>query len=54
MFGEIDNLYTSKRQRHDGTARGIEIRLGNLSTLQAGYATHGLLTPQSNSAYLLG
>ena len=47
--------FTSRRARHDGTARGIEIRLGSLSTLQAGYATHGLLTPQSHSGmYLLG
>lgn len=47
--------FRSKRERHDGTARGIEIRLGSLSTLQAGYATHGLLTPQSHSGlYLTG
>jgi hypothetical protein len=47
--------FTSRRARHDGTARGIEIRLGTLSTLQSGYATHGLLTPQSHSGlYLLG
>jgi len=47
--------FTSQRARPDGTARGIEIRLGDLSTLQTNYATHGLLTPQSNSGlYLLG
>ncbi|HQR05855.1 MAG TPA: VWA domain-containing protein [Gemmatales bacterium] len=47
--------FTSHRARHDGTARGIEIKLGSLSTLQAGYATHGLLTPQSHSGlYLAG
>jgi VWFA-related protein len=47
--------FTSQRARHDGTARGIEIRLGDLSTLQTNYATHGLLTPQSHSGlYLVG
>jgi VWFA-related protein len=47
--------FTSKRARHDGTARGIEIRLGSLATVQSGYATHGLLTPQSSTpVYLLG
>lgn len=47
--------FTSRRARHDGTARGIEISLGSISTLQAGYATHGLLTPQTHSGlYLLG
>lgn len=47
--------FNSKRARHDGTARGIEIRLGTISTLQAGYATHGLLTPQGHSGlYLAG
>lgn len=47
--------FTSRRARHDGTARGIEIRLGNVAPLQAGYATHGLLTPQSSSGlFLLG
>lgn len=47
--------FKSQRERHDGTARGIEIRLGNLSTLQTGYATHGLLTPQKDAGlYLAG
>ncbi|HMO35775.1 MAG TPA: VWA domain-containing protein [Gemmatales bacterium] len=47
--------FTSHRTRHDGTARGIEIRLGTLSSLQTNYAIHGMLTPQSHSGiYLLG
>lgn len=47
--------FKSNRARPDGTARGIEIRLGSLTTLQSGYATHGLLTPQSHSGlYLMG
>jgi VWFA-related protein len=47
--------FTSRRARHDGTARGIEIRLGSLASVQSGYATHGLLTPQSStSVYLIG
>jgi len=41
--------FRSRRDRHDGTARGIEIRLGSLTALQSGYATHGLLTPQGNT-----
>ncbi len=59
LAATVDNThsvkYISKRARHDGTARGIEIRLGSLATVQSGYATHGLLTPQSSTPlYLLG
>ncbi|MBL8822654.1 MAG: VWA domain-containing protein [Planctomycetia bacterium] len=47
--------FLSQRARQDGTARGIEIKLGSLTSTQAGYATHGLLTPQSHSGlYLTG
>lgn len=59
LAATVDNTHSvkfqSKRARPDGTARGIEIKLGSLTTLQSGYATHGLLTPQSHSGlYLLG
>jgi Mg-chelatase subunit ChlD len=59
LAATVDNThsvrFTSKRARHDGTARGIEIHLGSLTTLQSGYATHGLLTPQNSTPlYLVG
>jgi VWFA-related protein len=59
LAATVDNThsvkFTSQRARHDGTARGIEIKLGSLAAVQSGYATHGLLTPQSSTGlYLLG
>ncbi len=47
VAGQLENTYAvtyrKKRDFHDGTARGIEIRFGNLAVGQTVYATHGLL-----------
>jgi hypothetical protein len=53
---KLDNTYTvtfkSRRATHDGTARGVEIRLGAqgaaLAVATQSYTTHGLIVPQSN------
>jgi VWFA-related protein len=49
---QVDNTYTvtfrSRRDRADGTARGIEIRFGELARAVSEYKTYGLITPLSD------
>jgi VWFA-related protein len=55
---DLETVYSvsfkSPRSRHDGTARPIEIRLGDLAVGRAGYATHGLITPSAHPLVYLG
>jgi VWFA-related protein len=46
--------FQSLRSRHDGTSRGIEIRLGDLAVAKTGYTTHGLITPSAHPLVYLG
>lgn len=46
--------FRSRRQRHDGTSRGIEIRFGDIAVGKAAYTTHGLITPMSSHRLYLG
>jgi VWFA-related protein len=47
VANQLENTYSvtyrSQRDLHDGTARGIEIRFGDLAVGETGYVTHGLL-----------
>lgn len=49
---QVDNTYSvtfrSRRARPDGTARGIEIRFGDLARIASEYKTYGLITPLSD------
>jgi len=55
---DLETVYSvtfqSLRSRHDGTSRGIEIRLGDLATARTGYTTHGLITPSAHPVVYLG
>ncbi|HMP59670.1 MAG TPA: VWA domain-containing protein [Gemmatales bacterium] len=46
--------FRSRRDRADGTARGIEIRLGDLAQVDSSYKTYGLMTPASEPRLYLG
>lgn len=54
----LENTYAitfrSLRDRPDGTARGIEIRLGELARTASDYKTYGLITPLSEPRLYLG
>jgi VWFA-related protein len=45
--------FASRRSVHDGTARGIEIKFGNIAVSRAAYRTHGFITPRSNHVLYL-
>jgi VWFA-related protein len=46
--------YASPRDRHDGTARKVEIHFGSLASVGQGYRVHGLITPKSHHVLYLG
>lgn len=46
--------YRSNRSVHDGTRRGIAIDFQGVARTETGYATHGLITPQSDKLLYLG
>lgn len=54
---QVDNTYSvtfrSRRDRADGTARGIEIRFGELARTISDYKTYGLITPLNDAKVYL-
>jgi VWFA-related protein len=55
---QLENTYAvtfpSGRVRHDGTARQIDIRFGDLAGVTREYTTHGLITPVGDHQLYLG
>jgi VWFA-related protein len=49
-----EKTFISKRARHDGTARRIEILFGDMASSVAAYTTHGLITPKTDHLLYLG